>query len=277
MGSNHGPPACEAGALPLSYAPRAPYSCGVSGQINRAEGRVASVCGKFRGLRPLGIHLRAWSLSSLKVLRSHGRGLITDPEGARSHANPLPKAFTGHVRENGALSPDTASLAERLAELFDQFAESTAARVAELVNEGDPTAEPRYYNVAEAAEYLRCCRGRIYNLSSQLRLRGRSGEKALADRRSDRPARRGPRPPRRVCLVPEERSNGGCSRGAAPSTSGFLCSVICPRDFGTSPSHLLPVHVHGRCSCGGCPRPAAIRSDSDQVQAPLRHGREREP
>jgi excisionase family DNA binding protein len=89
------------------------------------------------------------------------------------------------VRENGALSPDTASLAERLAELFDQFAVSTAARVAELVNEGGPAAEPRYYNVAEAAEYLRCCRGRIYNLSSQGRLKGRKDGGRLLFTRED--------------------------------------------------------------------------------------------
>ena len=50
----------------------------------------------------------------------------------------------------------SASLSQSLAELLDQFSISTAARVAELVNGHRPTAEQRYYNVDEAAEYLRC-------------------------------------------------------------------------------------------------------------------------
>jgi excisionase family DNA binding protein len=90
------------------------------------------------------------------------------------------------VREIGATSPENAGvLAAGLAELLEQFAASTAARVAELVNEHRPAAEPRYYNVAEAAEYLRCCRGRIYNLSSQGRLKGRRDGGRLLFTRAD--------------------------------------------------------------------------------------------
>ena len=47
----------------------------------------------------------------------------------------------------------SASLSQGLAELLEQYAESTAARVAELVNGHHPAkAEQRYYNVSEAAE-----------------------------------------------------------------------------------------------------------------------------
>jgi excisionase family DNA binding protein len=145
----------------------------------------------------------------LSTRNSPTGGVVTTPERAqvlwpvgllspkqRSRANPRPKAFTEHVRENGASSPDTASLAEGLAELLEQFAVSTAVRVAELVNESRPTAEPRYYNVAEAAEYLRCCRGRIYNLSSQGRLKGRKDGGRLLFTRPHRQNRMNARFPR---------------------------------------------------------------------------------
>jgi hypothetical protein len=103
-------------------------------------------------------------ISSLKALRSCGRGLITEPEGARSHANPLPKAFTGHVREIGATSPE--SIAADIAAIIEKVA---ALAVAEIAKHGSQTVpgEPRYYTSTEAADYLRCCVGRIYNLSLQ--------------------------------------------------------------------------------------------------------------
>jgi hypothetical protein len=56
LGSNQGPPACEAGALPLSYAPRAPHPCGVSGQSSDGSRGVASVVASgtlSRGYVPL--------------------------------------------------------------------------------------------------------------------------------------------------------------------------------------------------------------------------------
>jgi hypothetical protein len=103
-------------------------------------------------------------ISSLKALRSCGRGLITEPEGARSHANPLPKAFTGHVREIGATSPE--SIAADIAAIIEKVA---ALAVAEIAKHGSQTVpgEPRYYTSTVAADYLRCCVGRIYNLSLQ--------------------------------------------------------------------------------------------------------------
>jgi excisionase family DNA binding protein len=99
----------------------------------------------------------------------------------RSDHSPLqPKAFVCSLSAG-----ETASLAEGLAELLEQFAESTAARVAELVSSRGATPEPRYYTSTEAADYLRCCVGRIYNLSSQGRLKGRKDGGRLLFTRAD--------------------------------------------------------------------------------------------
>jgi hypothetical protein len=104
----------------------------------------------------------------------------TDSRGGTN--SPLRKALL-----SPQLSARDATLAEGLAELLEQFAESTAARAAELVNEHRAPAEPRYYTTAEAADYLWCCVGRIYNLSSQGRLKGRKDGGGPACR-SGRPA-----------------------------------------------------------------------------------------
>ena len=113
--------------------------------------------------------------------------LLTQKECSDRH-HPLPKkAFTEHVREIGASSPEHAGvLAAGLAEIIEQYAQATAARVAELVSAPrQSAAQQTYYTVAEAAEYLRCCRGRIYNLSSQGRLKGRKDGGRLLFTRAD--------------------------------------------------------------------------------------------
>jgi excisionase family DNA binding protein len=84
------------------------------------------------------------------------------------------------------LSAGNAILAEGITELLEQYAESTAARVAELVNGHRPAKdEPRYYTTPEAADYLRCCVGRIYNLTSSGRLKGRKDGGRLLFTRAD--------------------------------------------------------------------------------------------
>jgi hypothetical protein len=138
---------------------------------------VSSDCGKLSTRNSL----LPWSLSSLKGLAvSWAWPRKTDSRGGTN--GPLRKALL-----SPQLSARDATLAEGLAELLEQFAESTAARVAELVNEHRAPAEPRYYTTAEAADYLRCCVGRIYNLSSQGRLKGRKDGGGPAGR-SARPA-----------------------------------------------------------------------------------------
>jgi excisionase family DNA binding protein len=86
------------------------------------------------------------------------------------------------VREVGATSPE--SIAADIAAIIEKV---TALAVAKIAKHGSQTVpgEPRYYTSTEAADYLRCCVDRIYNLSSQGRLKGRKDGGRLLFTRED--------------------------------------------------------------------------------------------
>jgi hypothetical protein len=109
------------------------------------------------------------------------------------------------------------------------------------------------------------------------RLRRRSDKEALADWRGGRLVRRGPRPPRGVCLA-RARGRAECSPGAPPAprflrpvgVGSCLCDSLCRDQF-------LPMHLEGRRSGGGCRSSAAVRPDPVQGQTSFRHGSRKRP
>jgi excisionase family DNA binding protein len=115
------------------------------------------------------------SLSSVRALQFCDRRAVTQKGRSDHHHQLPPEAFACSLSAgNGAIGPDTASLAEGLAEIIERVAAETAAEIARLVNEQHTAKdEQTYYTTREAAAYLRCCVGRVHNLSSQGRLKGR--------------------------------------------------------------------------------------------------------